>query len=68
MEVIAEGVESQRQLEFLRSNACHYGQGRLFGEPCTAEDLLALLERQATGAAPFAHLLRHAEEAAPRSA
>ena len=36
MEVIAEGVESRRQLQFLRSNACHYGQGRLFGEPCTA--------------------------------
>jgi len=68
MEVIAEGVESQRQLEFLRNNACHYGQGRLFGEPCTAEDLLALLERQATGGAPFAHLLHRADGAASRSA
>jgi diguanylate cyclase (GGDEF)-like protein/PAS domain S-box-containing protein len=68
MEVIAEGVESQRQLEFLRSNACHYGQGRLFGEPCTAEDLLALLARQADGSAPFAHLLQRAEGAAFRSA
>ena len=68
MEVIAEGVESQRQLEFLRNNACHYGQGRLFGEPCTAEDLLALLTRQATGGAPFAHLLHRADGAASRSA
>jgi len=68
MEVIAEGVESQRQLEFLRNNACHYGQGRLFGEPCTAEDLLALLARQATGGAPFAHLLHRADGAASRSA
>jgi diguanylate cyclase (GGDEF)-like protein/PAS domain S-box-containing protein len=68
MEVIAEGVESQRQLEFLRNNSCHFGQGRLFGEPCTADDLLALLARQAASGPPFAHLLRHADEAAPRSA
>src|SRR5258705_2678223 len=68
MEVIAEGVESQRQLEFLRNNACHYRQGRLFGEPCTADDLLALLERQSTGGAPFAHLLHRADGAASRSA
>jgi diguanylate cyclase (GGDEF)-like protein/PAS domain S-box-containing protein len=68
MEVIAEGVESRRQLQFLRSNSCHYGQGRLFGEPCTAEDLLSLLTTQAGGAAPFAHLLREADEAASRSA
>ena len=68
MEVVAEGVETQAQLEFLRGSGCHYGQGRLFGEPCTAEDLLALLAHQARGPAPFAHLLRHTEEAAPRSA
>ena len=49
IEVIAEGVESQAQLEFLRGSGCHYGQGRLFGEPCTAEDLLALLAHQARG-------------------
>jgi diguanylate cyclase (GGDEF)-like protein/PAS domain S-box-containing protein len=69
MEVIAEGVESRRQLQFLRDNDCHYGQGRLFGEPCTAEALLTLLlSAQAAGGAPFAHLLRDADEAAPRSA
>jgi diguanylate cyclase (GGDEF)-like protein/PAS domain S-box-containing protein len=68
IEVIAEGVESRAQLEFLRSNNCNYGQGRLFGEPCTAEDLLALLAHQARGPAPFGHLLAHSDEAAPRSA
>ena len=57
-----------RQLEFLRNNSCHYGQGRLFGEPCTAEELLALLATQAAGTAPFAHLLRDADEAVSRSA
>jgi EAL domain-containing protein (putative c-di-GMP-specific phosphodiesterase class I) len=59
MEVVAEGIESQRHLEFLRNHNCIFGQGRLFGEPCTAEDLLALLARQATGVAPFGHLLPH---------
>jgi len=69
MEVIAEGVESQPQLQFLRVNGCHYGQGRLFGEPASVEELLALLAKQAAGAAaPFAHLLRDADQAAPRSA
>ncbi|HEX4618348.1 MAG TPA: EAL domain-containing protein [Steroidobacteraceae bacterium] len=69
MEVIAEGVESTAQLEFLVRNACLYAQGRLFGEPCTAADLLALLTRQAAGSVPFAHLLRATgEAAAPRSA
>jgi len=57
MEVIAEGIESQRHLEFLRNHHCNFGQGKLFGEPCTAEELLALLARQAGGVAPFAHLL-----------
>jgi len=69
MEVIAEGVESRAQLEFLRRNACLYAQGRLFGEPCTAAELLALLTRQAAGTLPFAHLLRRNEPAAaPRLA
>jgi diguanylate cyclase (GGDEF)-like protein/PAS domain S-box-containing protein len=69
MEVIAEGVESRAQLEFLRSNACLYAQGRLFGEPCTAAELLALLTRQAAGNLAFAHLLHRGDEAAaPRSA
>ncbi len=68
MEVVAEGVESLRHLDFLRRNACHYAQGKLFGEPCTAEDLLALLLQQAGGTAPFGHLLHHADEMASRSA
>ena len=68
MEVVAEGVESIRHLEFLRKHNCHYGQGKIFGEPCTAEDLLALLKRQAAGTLPFAHLLPQAEGLSSRSA
>ena len=68
MEVVAEGVESLRHLEFLRRHACHYAQGKLFGEPCTSEELLALLARQGSGTAPFGHLLPHADELTSRLA
>ena len=68
MEVVAEGVESIRHLDFLRKHNCHYGQGKIFGEPCTAEDLLALLKRQTAGTLPFAHLLPQAEGLSSRSA
>jgi diguanylate cyclase (GGDEF)-like protein/PAS domain S-box-containing protein len=57
MEVVAEGIESARHLAFLRSHHCQFGQGKLFGEPMTLEELLALLAKQAAGSAPFAHLL-----------
>jgi len=49
LEVVAEGIESQEQLAYLRSSNCHYGQGRLFGEPMSAEDFLQLLLAQGRG-------------------
>ncbi|MGH8169018.1 MAG: EAL domain-containing protein, partial [Steroidobacteraceae bacterium] len=53
MDVIAEGVESVSQLEFLRHNGCHFAQGRLFGDPLKSEELLTLLQRQATSGPAF---------------
>jgi diguanylate cyclase (GGDEF)-like protein/PAS domain S-box-containing protein len=63
MNVVAEGVESSRHLEFLRAHQCQYGQGRLFGEPCSAEELLTLLVAQVHGGPAFAHLIPHSSGA-----
>jgi EAL domain-containing protein (putative c-di-GMP-specific phosphodiesterase class I) len=37
LEVVAEGVETEAQLRFLRRLRCDYVQGMLFGEPMVAE-------------------------------
>ncbi len=49
LEVVAEGVESKAQLEFLRRHACDYVQGNLFGDPMTADAVLELLVEEANG-------------------
>jgi len=49
VEVIAEGVETEEQLNFLRSRGCHYAQGRLFGDAMNSEEFLALLVTQQHG-------------------
>ncbi|HET9862621.1 MAG TPA: EAL domain-containing protein [Steroidobacteraceae bacterium] len=57
MNVIAEGVESTGHLNFLRRHQCGFGQGRLFGEPCTLEELRLLLARQQETGPAFAGLI-----------
>jgi EAL domain-containing protein (putative c-di-GMP-specific phosphodiesterase class I) len=42
--VIAEGVETQEQLAFLRAQHCAEGQGNYFSEPMTAEEFAEFLE------------------------
>ncbi|HVN98672.1 MAG TPA: EAL domain-containing protein [Steroidobacteraceae bacterium] len=47
--VVAEGVETMEQLEFLRARHCDYAQGFYFARPAAAADITALLEgRSAT--------------------
>ena len=43
LDVVAEGVETEGQREFLLRNGCHQFQGYLFGRPVPADQLLTLL-------------------------
>lgn len=45
LEVIAEGIETEEQLAFLRKKKCHQGQGYLFSRPIPAEECTALLSQ-----------------------
>jgi diguanylate cyclase (GGDEF)-like protein/PAS domain S-box-containing protein len=45
LKVVAEGVETAQQLEFLRRNACDEIQGYYFGRPMPAEEFEAVLKR-----------------------
>jgi EAL domain-containing protein (putative c-di-GMP-specific phosphodiesterase class I) len=47
LRVIAEGVETRAQLEFLRANNCEAFQGYLFSRPVTALEAGAMLKAQA---------------------
>ena len=46
VQVIAEGVEFQKQLEFLSEKGCHLIQGHLFSEPMPEEDYLEYIRQQ----------------------
>lgn len=45
-EVMAEGVESQKQLDFLKQKVCDEVQGFYFSKPLTADNLVAFLKKQ----------------------
>ncbi|MET4482805.1 EAL domain-containing protein [Bradyrhizobium sp. F1.13.3] len=47
LDVVAEGVETQAQEEFLSAIGCRFAQGFLFGRPVSAEDAERMLLRPA---------------------
>jgi diguanylate cyclase (GGDEF)-like protein/PAS domain S-box-containing protein len=53
LDVVAEGIESEDQLRFLRALNCDYAQGLLFGRPMAAEDFRDLLLAQAGSAGRY---------------
>lgn len=46
LDVVAEGVEEQQQLDFLRKIDCNRVQGYLLGRPMPAEEMTLLLQAQ----------------------
>jgi EAL domain-containing protein (putative c-di-GMP-specific phosphodiesterase class I) len=52
LSVVAEGVETVQQLEFLRGAGCDIMQGFYFAEPRPAEKIRLLLQSQAEVVAP----------------
>ncbi|MBW8896735.1 MAG: EAL domain-containing protein [Massilia sp.] len=45
MEIVAEGIETQEQHDFLRAHGCDKSQGYLYGRPCPAAQLGQMLGR-----------------------
>ena len=50
LRVVAEGVETQAQLDFLRANNCDVYQGFLFAKPLTTAETTALFKAQRVAA------------------
>jgi diguanylate cyclase (GGDEF)-like protein/PAS domain S-box-containing protein len=49
LDVVAEGVETEEQLNFLQTLNCTYVQGLLFGDPMSSDNYLALMLAQVEG-------------------
>lgn len=45
-EVVAEGIETEAQIQFLSNSDCDYGQGFHYAKPLNQEDLISFLENK----------------------
>lgn len=45
LDVVAEGIETQQQLEIIKSLGCEYGQGYFFARPLQSESVLDVVQR-----------------------
>lgn len=48
VQVIAEGIESERDAEALLDMGCHYGQGYLFLKPAPLEEVMAVIRESSS--------------------
>ncbi len=53
LEVVAEGVESEAQLEFLRKHGCDLAQGHLFGASVAADEFCEILLAESAGTGKY---------------
>jgi len=44
IKALAEGVETEEQMRFLKDHKCHYVQGYLYAKPMNADDMMAFLQ------------------------
>jgi EAL domain-containing protein (putative c-di-GMP-specific phosphodiesterase class I) len=44
--VLAEGVETEEQFQFLMTHGCAYAQGYYFSKPLSSDDMTAYLSKQ----------------------
>ncbi|MCE1227410.1 MAG: EAL domain-containing protein [Geobacteraceae bacterium] len=49
MQVVAEGVETEEQLEFLKARTCQYVQGYYFAKPMPADEFLLFAQSLKNG-------------------
>ncbi|MEG0445512.1 MAG: EAL domain-containing protein [Comamonas sp.] len=61
LKVLAEGVETREQLQFLQQKGCDYMQGYLCSRPLPAADFMQLLEKTHAGQ-PLVELLPEVDE------
>ena len=62
METLAEGIETEAELAFLRERGCRLGQGFLFARPVPPEEIIAY----AFGGVPLPAGMRTADPSAVR--
>ncbi len=58
--IVAEGVETETQADYLRERGVHMAQGWLYGKPMPIEDLLSLLRAQGKATEPGAQEVQEA--------
>jgi len=67
MEVVAEGIETEKQLAHLKAMKCTYGQGYLFSKPVNAEAATVLILAEAQKLVPKPRLDSDLIKAATKS-